>query len=264
MQLVGDGGDPGTIASPSTMGLVPAGTVYAYLIVRCTDGPVRVFARGISSGDDFGLAQGTATGWTLVRIEFELPAEESLALIVETVGDLSNGGTLAATGATLAAGADPGEPFSGETPGSHNHVYRWESAAHASRSVRHNDRFDLLALYEEQARLDVAPLGQTIAQRAKYLLQRWQARHHPHGETFVRLIAELIQTDDSSFSERAVRVNVDWEDMSFTVEIDYDPDAVMAARVSRLIDDIQPCHLRFGRTTYGAFRADINRAGDPV
>jgi hypothetical protein len=172
---------------------------------------------------------------------------------------MSSGQKIRMTGLTVCYDGDPGEPFSGDNADNVSAAYGWAAARAASASLRYGPSYDLLAIAEQQDQLDIQPLGQSVLQRQTYLLERFEARHNPYGSTFVQLIADLIRTDAPAFTVANVRVFEDYANYSFSLEIDYSPDALMAARVERLVRETMPSHLSLTSISWGSWILDTSR-----
>lgn len=202
--------------------------------------------------------------WVLVGGPLKVQASGKYRVLAESQAAMADGGSLAIAGATLAQGVDPQGPFSGATPAAGRYAYSWRGAAHGSPSQRHSGRYDLVSLREQEAGLDAAPQGMTIEQRRSFLLHWRQARNHASAQAFVGLILEMLRVDNPSTPDDAVVLRQNYENQSFSLFIDYSPTGLMAQRVSRLVELIQPAPLGLDAISYSGFRAGYGRAGEAI
>ena len=258
----------GTLAPQVVFTADRSGTCWWYALVRtsATSGSLNVRLR-----ENFGalnvvsnVAVPLSSGWTLVKGSGPVTLGQAYRIEASIATPGPAGAELALTGATACTDADPGEPFSGDFPVTAGYGYLWRGGRNAGPSERRGPYFDLLSLREQEAGLNVNPAGLTVDQRSAYLLLRKQARHHPYGETFINLIVALVQQENPNFTAAGVRVVEDFRHYAFSVQIAYSPSGVLADRITRLIGEIQPCHLKLTGISWGTFQADVNKAGDPV
>jgi hypothetical protein len=259
-----------TLEVASTVGFPPAGQLLV-------DGQIITYT-GIETGKFTGCTGGEGSIPKETAVVATSPGEHRL----EFLASEAEAGKMAfMTGATVVAGSfaahrheptgvpDP-EPFSGDLATTDRYTYDWAGARHHSRSRRYGDHFNLLAMREQEAGFSVDPGGMSHAQRQTYVLARWQARRKPWATTFVRLIAIVISSEtgeDVEEIELSIRVIEDFAHYSFKLEIPYSPVGVLTDRIKRLVEDIHPAHLNIDvdtDITWGSFRADISKAGEPV
>lgn len=211
------------------------------------------------------IPAGLADSWWLCRGSAQLTAGQRYWIAIDPPDDQPAGNQAWLTGVTVCPLADPDGPFSGDTTPTERHLYSWQGPRNNSISQRRGQTVDLLALREQTARLDIAPVGLSIEQRCAYLLARRKARHHGDGATFVQLIVEMIRTEDPTFQPADVRIVENFENGSMSLQIAYNPSGDLAARITRLIDDIKPYPIAVDSIVWGTFRADISQADvDPV
>ncbi len=261
-----------------------AGTqLYAYMLLRTTVPGLSLIINGVTTATRYANVFLTTTpgGWVLARVTATIGATaEAVTLTAQTRSVASAGDTLDMTGVTLCAGVDPGGPFSGDLDDEFNYAYRWASSSgrNASPSHRHTTQYDLLAVAEGEAGIDIGAQGLSIVQRQKYLAQRFQARYQPSlGDSahdtsgavvptwltgFKAQIGDVIRADGTSYDDNRTTVFVNAAARSFTVQIAYSASGPLIDRIIRLIMDIKPAHLGFDPAsglTAGAFLADVGQ-----
>ena len=254
----------------STTGFPPSGELtVSGQTVAYTGIEAKAFT-GCTEGEG-ALPEGTAVAAATPgqhRLEFSLHKPEAAKMAYMTA-PTAVAGSFARFRNDPEGTPDP-EPFTGDLATTDQYTYDWAGARHSSRSRRYGRHFNLLAQREREAGFSVDPVGMSHAQRATYVLSRWQARHRPWAETFTRLIAIVIQSGtgaDLESIEENLRVVEDIPSYSFTVEVPYSPSGVLAERIRKLVADIHPAHLNINLDTaiiWGSFEADISKAGDPV
>lgn len=267
MQFTTAGGGQGEILQQSSTLTPIAGTVWGYCFARViagASGNWNVYFEDALAGFQQFVNVGLGPTWRL--LSFVVPGQAAGRQPRFRAHDFSGnaGNVIQLTGLTACGDFDPGEPFSGDLATTDKYFYGWLGGRSASSSARFGPYYDMTAVREREAGLDINPFGQTVAQRAQYLLLRKQARHHPYGQTFVDLITDLIQQDQPSFSSSGVRIVENFSNYAFSVQIAYNPSGVLADRVQRLIREIKPAHLALTGISWGTFQADVNKAGDPV
>ena len=244
----------------------PATTVKVQLCVQIgpiPGGELKPFAEVTLSG----------RGWNLVAMSAIAPLNgaggEQLALRMVSTGVLATTDRLMMTGATICQDGDPGQPFSGDLRDAQkdpdqdqsegdpavltNYSFAWKGPRGSSPSLAYGRQLDVLELFERQALLDPAPVGQSLEQRRAFFEARSKARHKPAGEVFVELIVDLIRQDTPGFQASGVRIAEHYSNRSLEIEIDYTPTRVMGARVERLIKDTLPAHLKLEALIWGSF-----------
>jgi hypothetical protein len=243
---------------------INGGSVWGYCFVRVVSGSWNIFLEDNGGAFQKFVNVPAGGGWRLIALSATgVPAGRQVRWRLHS-GTITTGDVAHITGATVCNDFDPGEPFSGDQARTDKYFYGWLGGRNASSSARFGPYYNMVAVREREAGLDINPAGQTIAQRAQYLLLRRQARHHPYGQTFVDLITDLIQQDEPSFGSSGVRIVENFANYSFSVQIAYNPSGVLADRVQRLIKEVKPAHLALTGISWGTFQADVNKAGDPV
>jgi hypothetical protein len=248
-----------------------AGTYYWYVLAKTTYTANVVYIRlrqHFGAFSVIGASQLIGTGmgseWQLFGGAATIASTGVHRIEAASQGTPAAGTVIYMTGATLVAGADPGEVFTGDFGTTGQHAYAWQGARHASPSLRHSQAFDLLDLQEREREFSIHPEGMSFASRKAYLQHRMHARHKPYATEFVDLIVKVIQSEVPGFSASSVRIDEDYDSYTFSVNIAYAEQGALSERIEQLVNDIKPAHLKLTGITWGQFLADVNEAGDPV
>lgn len=263
---------------------------YAYLLIRAVHAPVTITAKGVTSAVTYATLTLTtlAGGWQLVSLTGVIGAASEQVGLTVSAASVVAGDTLDVTGVTVCQDTDPGAPFSGDLDDEFNYAYRWASGRNNSLSRRHTTSYDVLAVAEGEAGIDIDAMGLSTGQRQGYLTQRFQARYQPElGDPehdilsgapsaaqvaadnatgwltgFKQQIGDVIRADGGHYDDNRTTVFVNAPGRSFTVQIAYSASGPLIDRINRLIMDIKPGHLAFDPAsglTAGGFLADVGQ-----